>query len=98
MATLDFNSGPDKILADRFEAQVLNGLHHLKIVSGGTEHLFLFGLDGSKKLSKLLGMQVKEMEEKNGVTFDDRLNEEPMPSPLSQDFGDSSQNKPKGKK
>ena len=77
----DFNSVPTKTFADSVSIRVINGLMHLALQSGKETTCFVLPLPMAKLLGKGIGLQVKEIEDKNGVKFDDRLPNEPMLSP-----------------
>lgn len=81
--SFDFNQGPAKLLITTVHLRVMGGLLHLNLQSGTHSSTFLFPLDVAKKIAKAIVQQVEEVEKKNKITFDDRLLNEPMLSPLS---------------
>ena len=92
----DFTTGPAKVYIDRFDFKVINGHMHLHVKSADVSHVFVMDLSLAKKLSKGLAQQVDQIEKANNVTFDDRLDNEPMKSPLQikhVDEGGSSEKK-----
>lgn len=78
----DFTKGPSKIYIDRFDFRVMNGQMHLHVKSSDVSHVFVMDLSFAKKLSKGMGQQVQQIEKETNVTFDDRLDNEPMVSSI----------------
>lgn len=82
----DFSKGPQKIWIDSFSIRVIDGIAHMSFASGTELYTFVANLNLAKKLARGLGNQVDEIEKKTGVTFDDRLDNDPLPSPLSDEM------------
>lgn len=79
----DFNSGSPKVFIDTAHLRVINGLMHLALQSGEEAECYVLPLPLAKLIGRAMTTQVTEIEEKNGVHFDDRLPNEPTPSPWS---------------
>jgi len=77
----DFKSVPSKLFVDTVNIRIINGLLHLAVESGKTTSCFLLPLPAAKMIAKGITKQIEEIEEKNGIKFDDRLPDEPMLSP-----------------
>lgn len=77
----DFNSVPSKLFVDTVNIRIINGLLNLAVQSGQTTSCFLLPLPAAKMIAKGITKQIEEIEEKNGIKFDDRLPDEPMLSP-----------------
>jgi hypothetical protein len=77
--------GVEAIYVESFACRVLNNMHYVEIVSGDKQFKFVCQLGGTKALGRALIKQVEEIEKKQGVTYDSRLSDEPMPSPLKRD-------------
>ncbi len=82
-----------KIFADTVNLRIINGLLNLNIQSGNQTWTYLFPAVVAKKMAKAIVQQIEEIERKMGIKFDDRLPNEPMPSPLS--FGQEPPTEPK---
>ncbi|HWO07430.1 MAG TPA: hypothetical protein VNM40_02495 [Candidatus Paceibacterota bacterium] len=78
----NFNMGPQKVFVDGFHARIINGLLHIHLTSAEEEYAFVLPLDVTKKLSRGLAKQIEEIEKKNNIIIDGRLQDEPMKSPL----------------
>lgn len=89
----DFNSVPSKLFVDVVNVRIINGILNISLQSGQTTSCFLMPLPAAKMIAKAITKQVEEIEEKNGITFDDRLPNEPMLSPwTSKDQGGEKKN------
>ena len=92
----DFDTVPSKIFVDSVSIRIINGVLHLAIRSGQSVSCYLLPLPLAKIVGKAIGKQVEEIEQKNNITFDDRLPNEPMLSPwTSQNPNDDSRQKKK---
>ena len=80
------DNGPEKIWIDRFDATRTGTLFNLSFTSGGKQSTFVFDAVLAKKIAKFLSAEVKQVEAEIGQSIDDRLDNEPAPSPLSGDF------------
>ncbi|OGG86540.1 hypothetical protein A3H15_01125 [Candidatus Kaiserbacteria bacterium RIFCSPLOWO2_12_FULL_50_28] len=90
----DFDTVPSKIFVDSVSIRIINGVLHLAIRSGQSVSCYLLPLPLAKIVGKAIGKQVEEIEQKNNITFDDRLPNEPMLSPwTSQNPNDDSRQK-----
>lgn len=79
----DFNSTGPKVFIDTAHLRIINGLMYLALQSGEDAECYVLPLPLAKLVGKAITTQVAEIEEKNGVTFNDRLPNEPTPSPWS---------------
>ena len=91
----DFNSVPTKIFVDSISIRVINGMLNFVIQSGQSTSCYLLPLPLSKIVGKAITKQVEEIEQKNGIKFDDRLPNEPMLSPWTSDRPDGNSGKKK---
>ena len=78
----DFDAGPQKIFVDMAHLRIINGLLNLTMQSGQEMYTFLLPLPLSKQVSRAMGLQIEEIEKKNGVVIEGRLPNEPMLSPI----------------
>ena len=78
----NFADGPTKVLVDRFMAQQIGGHMHLMLQSGSDQSVFVIDPALAKKIAKYFSASIAELEKQAGIVFDDRLDHEPMPSPL----------------
>lgn len=79
----DFNSGPEKVFVDTAHMRIVNGLLHVCFESGSSRRTMLLPLPLAKQISRAIGQQIEEIEQKTGSTIEGRLPNEPMISPLS---------------
>lgn len=82
----DFTQGPKKIWVDRFTFSSNGALTHLALSSGGDTKVFVFDISFAKKLARGLKEAVDKFESATGQKIDDRLDNDPLPSPMSGDF------------
>ena len=80
----DFDSGPEKTFVDRAHMRIINGLLNLTVQSGKEMHTYVLPLPLSKQIARAITMQIEEIEKKNNITFEGRLPNEPMLSPIHQ--------------
>ncbi|MEN9561690.1 MAG: hypothetical protein RIQ56_963, partial [Candidatus Parcubacteria bacterium] len=78
----DFDSGPEKVFVDKSHIRIINGLLHITMQSGTELYTFLMPLPLAKQISRAMAMQIEEVEKKTGMTFEGRLPNEPMLSPI----------------
>lgn len=86
MADFNFDQGPQKVFVEGFWGQRFGGQTHLMLQSGGEKQVFVIDAVLAKKIAKLLLQHVEVIEKEIGHVLDDRLDNEPMPTPL--DVGD----------
>ena len=80
----DFNKASGKKWVDRFMYGMSdNGLTHISFASGSETHTFVFDAILAKKIARGLLQGVEMIEKKMGTKLDDRLDNDPLPSPLS---------------
>lgn len=82
----DFSQGPQKVWVDRFTAAYNGSLVQLALTSGDEASPFIFDIVLAKKLSRVLQQAVETFEKTTGQKLDDRLDNDPLPSPISGDF------------
>ena len=68
-------------MIDRFDFSV-GGIALLHFKSGDISHVFSMDPSLAKKLGKGLLQTIEKIEKANNITFDDRLDNEPMKSPV----------------
>lgn len=81
----NFATGSAKTFIETAHLRIINGVMHIALQSGDDIKLFVLPLPLAKLVGKAITTQVAEIEQKTGVSFDDRLPTEPMPSPWSSD-------------
>lgn len=81
MEEFDWRKVPSKIFVDSISIRIINGLMHVAIQSGQSTTCYLLPLPLAKLIGKAITKQVQEIEQKNGIQFNDRLPDEPMLSP-----------------
>ena len=81
----DFDAGPEKTFVDKAHMRIINGLLNLTMQSGQKMYTYVLPLPLAKQISRAMGLQIQEIETKNGVTIEGRLPNEPMLSPLNPD-------------
>ncbi len=79
----DFDQGPGKVFVDKAHLRILNGLLNITMQSGEELFTYILPLPLAKQISRAMALQIQEIEEKNGVTIEGRLPNEPMLSPLN---------------
>ena len=89
---IDFINGPQKVFVDSFDFSSVYGgsLIYLGITSASEKNVFVLDISLAKKLSRGLMQAVDSFEKATGQKVDDRLDNDPVPSPLSNEM------KPKG--
>lgn len=80
--TFNFEEGSEKVYVDSFWTDFHRGLQHLMLKSGNEEYVFVLPIDLAKKVSKALGQSVEVFEKQIGQKLDDRLDNDPILSPL----------------
>lgn len=93
MTQINFLERAKRLWVDRFQGARTANIFHLYIQAGKEEWGFVMDITGAKRLAKLLKQQVEVYEKEAGVILDDRLDNDPLPTPL-EGFG-GTQNKPK---
>lgn len=79
----DWSAVPEKLFADSVSIRAIDGLMHVAVGSGKSQHCFVVPLPAAKMIAKAMTKQVEEIERANNVVFNDRLPDEPMISPFS---------------
>jgi hypothetical protein len=79
----DFDAGPGKVFVDKAHMRIINGLLNITLQSGEEVFTYVLPLPLAKQVSRAVAAQIQEIEEKNGVTIEGRLPNEPMLSPLN---------------
>ncbi len=79
----DFSTGPKKVWVDRFGFASNGGLVHLAVTSGSETKVFVFDVTLAKKIARGLKDVVDKFETATGQKLDDRLDNDPMLSPMS---------------
>lgn len=86
---------PERKFVDRFEAALMQNLTILFLHAGKEQYGYMFDISTTKKIARLLSQQVEAYEKATGQKLDDRLDNDPLPTPL-EGFG-GSQNPPRKK-
>jgi len=79
----DFDLGPEKIFVDKAHMRIINGLLNISLQSGENIFTYILPLPLAKQVSRAVGLQIEEIEKKNGVIIEGRLPNEPMLSPIN---------------
>jgi hypothetical protein len=80
MADFNFEEGPETILINRFQSRPAGSGVQVVLQSGSKQYGFIFDWVLAKKLAKYFKQVVDEVEGKNNIKFDDRLDNEPIKS------------------
>jgi len=81
--SIDWDKEAKRGFVDNFYLQAVNGLMNIQLRSGRDTENYTLSLPLAKQLAKALMRDIAQIEKQLGVTLDDRLSDEPMPSPLN---------------
>lgn len=82
MVPINFSQKPERKMVDKFLGVPTGSMYHLYLQAGKEEYGYSFQIEIAKKLARLLSQHVEAFEKATGQKLDDRLDNDPLPTPL----------------
>lgn len=80
---MDWNNESKRGFVDNFFVQMVNGWMNIQLKLGKDRENYILPPEVAKQLGKALTREIARVENQLGIVFDDRLDDEPMASPLN---------------